>query len=352
MDKEVLKTTFKITILLFSFIAFLIYLLYCYAFYDEYQKELFLSKVNENNYNYIYKNMAGKDKLTEDSFMKTINLMTDHRELKNIYYLYYRNSGIMSLEEFIKIYYYDTIKVNSSDISYSSNGKTGLFSRKAIYYNQITVVNNNGYRTTFGVVRNIKFNVESNSVLKIDNQEVKCNEEVCNLSKVFGGLHEISYISNGYEYYGLINIYKDNQEVNVTNLEHLVRMDIVSDNDISVGGNTIINELKVGKYTLDKCYLESGCPTKKKTYLLLKEDNSCEYYTYISLDKAGDLYYGTYEIKDGFLIMKFNEHTYQVFDYDTKESTDITAEVDMIIQYKIEEYNVIINDSYKFKFSE
>ena len=76
------------------------------------------------------------------------------------------------------------------------------------------------------------------------------------------------------------------------------------------------------------------------------------YNTYISLDKAGDLYNGTYEIKDGFLIMKFSGHTYQVFDYDTKESTDITADVDMVIQYKIEENNVIVNDSYKFKFYE
>lgn len=351
MDKEVFKTTFKITILLFSFIAFLIYLLYCYAFYDEYQKEIFLNKVNENNYSFIYKNMAGKDNLSEEKFNKTIKLMTDYRELKNIYYLYYRNSGIMSLEEFIKIYYYEDIKVSSSDVSYSSNGKTGLFSRKAIYYNQITLINDKGYLTTLGVIRNVKFNVEENSILRIDNEEVECNNGVCDVSKIFGGLHEISYISNGYEYYCLLNIYKDDQKIDVTNLEQLVRIDIISDNDIEVGDNTIINELSTGKYILDKCYLDSGCPTKNKSYLLLNEDNTCEYYTYISLDKAGDLYKGTYVIDNGFLVMKFNGHTYQVFDYDTKESTDITADVDMTIQYKIEENNNLVNGSYKFKLS-
>lgn len=352
MDKEVLKTTFKITFLLFSFIAFLIYLLYCYAFYDEYQKEIFLNKVNENDYSYIYKNMAGKDNLSEDMFNKIINLMIDYKELKDIYFLYYNNSGILSIDEFMKIYYYDSIKVNSTDITYSSNGKTSLFSRKAIYYKQITVINDNGYRTTLGVVRNVKFNVEDDSVLKIDNEEVSCIDGVCSLSSIFGGLHEISYISNGYEYYGLINVYKDEQEVNVTNLEHLVRIDIISDNDIMVDSNEVISELSVGKYSLDKCYLDSGCPTKKKSYILLNEDNTCEFYTYISLDQAGDLYRGTYSIDNGFLVMEFDGHTYQVFDYDTKESTDINADVDIVIQFKIEENNVLVNDSYKFKCSE
>jgi hypothetical protein len=50
--------------------------------------------------------------------------------------------------------------------------------------------------------------------------------------------------------------------------------------------------------------------------------------------------------------MNFSGHTYQVFDYDTKQSTDINAVVDIELRYRIEDNNYLSNDSYRFKFSE
>lgn len=353
MDKN-LKTTLIITFLLFSFIIFLIYLLYCFAYYDKNQEEEYYNYVLNEEYDFIYENMADKDGISKDKFNKVLDIMYDKKNLKDIYYLYYRDSDAIELEDFINKYYYGDAKITSDDIIYSINGKTGLFKRRAIFYKSINLVNKKGHKSSLGVKRNVSFIVEDGSKLKIDNEEVECNQGVCSANKIFGGLHEINYVSNGYEYYGLINIVKDKQSIEITNIDTLVRIDLVSDNDILVSNTEDVEEydLKVGKYSLNKCYLSFGCPSNKKSYIQLNEDGSCQLYTYITLDQAGDLYNGTYTREGNFLVMKFDGHTYQVFDYDTKESTDISAEVDIEMRYKIEENYVLVSDSYKFKFSE
>ena len=352
MDKN-MKTTLLITFLLFSFIIFLIYLLYCFAYYDEHQEDIYYDYVINNKYDFIFDNLAGKDGLSKEKFNKVLDLINDKKNLKNIYYLYYRNTNAIELDEFISKYYFGDSMILNDDVIYSENGKTGLFSRKAIFYKSINLTNSFGEKTSLGVKRNIEFLVESNSKLKIDNVELKCVENICKSSKMFGGLHEISYISNGYEYYGLVNINKDKQSVEITNLDNLVRIDLISDNNILVGNNDVseLDVLKTGKYSLNKCYLSFGCPSNKKSYILLNDDGTCKLYTYITLDQAGDLYNGTYIREGNFLVMNFSGHTYQVFDYDTKESTDINADVDMVIRYRIDN-NYLIGDSYRFKFSE
>lgn len=353
MEKS-LKTTSIITGLLFSFILFLLYLLYCFAYYDKNQEDIYFNKIIDKQYDFIYTNMVDKDGLTKKEFTKVLDLMYDQKNLKDIYYLYYRNSDTIVLEEFINKFYYGDAVIEDDGVEYSVNSKTSLFKRRAIFYKSIDLVNKKGYKSSLGVKRNIIFNVEDNSSIKVDNKELECTNNVCNLAKVFGGVHEISYISNGYEYFGLINISKDKQVIEITNIDELVRIDLVSVNDILVGNNDVETEfdLKVGKYSLNKCYLEFGCPSTRSSYILLNEDGSCELYTYITLDQAGDIYNGTYTREGNFLVMKFSGHTYQVFDYDTKESTDINAEVDMEIRYKINSDNSLVNESYKFKFSE
>lgn len=353
MDKN-LKTTMIITFLLFSFIIFLIYLLYCFAYYDKNQEEQYYNNILNEKYDLVYDNMADKDGLTKERFNKVLNIMYDKKSLKDIYYLYYRDNDTILLEDFIEKYYYGNANISSDDIIYSVNGKTSLFKRRAIFYKSITLVNEKGHKSSLGVKRNVSFIVEDGSKLKIDNEEVECNQGVCTSNKIFGGLHEINYVSNGYEYYGLINIVKDKQSIEITNVDTLVRIDLVSDNDILVGNTEDVGEydLKVGRYSLNKCYLSFGCPSVKKSYIQLNEDGSCQLYTYITLDQAGDLYNGTYTREGDFLVMKYDSHTYQVFDYDTKKSTDITAEVDMEMRYKIEDDYVLSSDSYRFKYFE
>lgn len=354
MDKN-LKTTLIITGLLFSFIIFLIYLLYCFAYYDKNQENEYFNKIVNYDYKYIFDNLAGKDGLGEEEFNKVLNMMNDKKNLKDIYYLYYRNTETLTLDEFVSKYYYGDVKYNDQHVVYSINGKTGLLKRRAIFYQSIDITNKKGHKSSLGVKRNINFVVEDGAKLKIDNKELKCDKTICKLSKVFGGIHEISYISNGYEYYGLINIVKDKQTIEVTNIDSLVRIDLISDNNIlvkdDIKNDFSSNNLTIGKYNLNKCYLNFGCPSTKKSYLLLNDDGSCKFYTYITLDQAGDLYYGTYTKEGNFLVLNFNGHTYQVFDYDTKESTNITADVDIEMRYKIEQGNILTNDSYRFKYS-
>lgn len=351
MDKKNLITTIKITFILFSFIIFLIYLLYCYAYYDKYQEQVYHDKISSGDLEFFYTNLIDKDGLLKKDFDKTVEFMLDNKNIKDIYYLYYRNSGIYSLEEFTNKYYYGDYSIAKDGITFAYNGKTNLFRRRAIFFDNLNIVNKKGYKVSLGVKRKINFLVEEDATLKIDNQELKCEKNKCILNKAFGGLHELIYSSNGYEYYGIINITKDNQEIEVTNLESLVRIDEVSDNNILVDVEDDIT-LKTGNYKLSKCYLDYGCPSSKKSYIKLNEDGTCEFYTYISLDKAGDLHFGKYRVEDGFLIMNFDSHTYQVFDYDTKESTDINAEVDIELRYKIVNSKTVVSDDYKFIFSE
>lgn len=351
MDKN-LKTTLLITFLLFSFIIFLLYLLYCYAYYDEYQEEVYLNKINEYDYGYIFKNMAGKDSLSEDEYNKVIKMMTEQKELKNIYYLYYRDLDDISLDEFLDAYYYGKFEVKHEDVNYSINGKTNLISRRAIFYQSIEVTNEKGYKTSLGVKRNIEFSVEDGATLKVNNESLECIDNICNVNSIFGGLHEVIYTSNGYEYYGIVNISKDKQKIEVTNLESLVRIDDVSDNNILVDNEIVENELKVGTYRLNGCSLSYGCPSSQKSYISLNNDGTCQFYTYITLDQAGDLYNGTYSRDGNFLIMKFDGHTYEVFDYDTKVTTNIDASVNVEMQYRIEENNILANEDYRFKYVE
>ncbi|MGN1372355.1 MAG: hypothetical protein ACI4XM_08805 [Candidatus Coprovivens sp.] len=349
MSKD-LKTTLIITISLFSFIIFLLYLLYCFAYYDKNQEDIFYNRFIDNDTSFIYDNMADKDGLSKKQFEKVLSLMYDKKTLKDIYYLYYRNIEDFEYEELLEKYYYGDYKIEKEDITYSVNSKTNLFKRRAIFYKNISLINKKGYKSSLGVKRNVSLLVEENTELKIDNELIECDNDICKVSKIFGGIHEINYVSNGYEYYGLVNIVNDNQNIEVTNLDNLVRINFVNSNDIFVNKDNENIELKIGKYNLSKCYLSFGCPSNKKSYIQLNEDGTCQFYTYISLDKAGDLYNGTY-IKDGeFLAMHFDGHSYQVFDYDTKESTNIVADVDIEMRYKILN-NSLISDSYKFVYS-
>ena len=63
--------------------------------------------------------------------------------------------------------------------------------------------------------------------------------------------------------------------------------------------------MKIGLYSLTKCNLSSSCPSLEYSYIALNSDKTCTYYTYISLDNAGDIYEGTYKTENGYLIMNF-----------------------------------------------
>jgi len=343
-----LVITISITFLLFAFIIFLIYLVYCYAYYNENQENVYLHQFNHNDFAYVFEYMD-KGNLNKEDFMKPIEIMYDKQYLKNLYYLYYEGKGNLSLNDFINIYYYGDRKITKDAVDFIFQGKTDFIKRRKLQYKSIDLENKIGEKSSLGRKKNIKLYLENNSLLELDEKGVACLDNVCIIDEVFGGLHTIKYISNQIVYFGIINIVSDEQVVDVSTLESLVKVEDKKKDMVT--SLTIDSPLSVGKYNLNQCFLSYGCPSKKHSYIVLQDDKTAEFYTYITLDKAGDTYKGTYEITGDFLILSFAKHIYRVFDYDTKEATDIEAEVNVEMRFKIEGDGKVCNDSYCFLYN-
>lgn len=340
--------TLVITFSLFLFVLFLVYLIYCFAYYDEYQESLYTDKFNQGDYKYVYNALDNESFLDYASFSNTIRLMYDKNYLKNIYYLYY--SREMSLDDFFSLYYYGEQDVLKENIVFESIGKTDLFHRRKLKYQEISVVNKKGYKSSLGVKKNIHFLIENQSSLVIDGNAVSCENAVCSVDFLFGGLHTILYTSNQIQYYGIINVFQEEQEISVAAAHSLVKVtEGKAENSLPVVHSSY--SLQAGEYKLSACYLSSGCPSKKSSYVRLNEDGTVDYYTYITLDQAGDTYQGVYTVEGNFLILHFKSHIYRVFDYDTKQATDIEASVDIEIRFKIENDYTISNEDYQFQYS-
>ena len=339
--------TLIITFSLFFFVLFLVYLIYCYAYYDENKVNFYTEIFNKGQYKEVYEELENDSDLTYQDFSKVIKLMYDKGNLKNIYYLYY--SDEMSLDDFVGIFYYGNSKVASDDIVFKEEGITNLVERKDFSYKEINVENRDGYKSSLGLKRNIKFEVENNSTLILDDKELVCIDNECLVDSLFGGLHVIEYNSNDIDYYGIINVWEDKQIIKIAQENSLVKKNKADEEEVV----KVIEDLNLnkGKYELKECYLSSGCPSKKKSYINLSENGEAIFYTYITLDQAGDYYKGTYLVEGEFLVLKFNNHIYTVFDYDTKQSTDIEADVDIEFRFKIEDNKTIKNSDYLFEYS-
>lgn len=286
-SKKALTTTLSLTLLLFCFIIFLLYIIYCYAYYDKYLEQVYTDNINNSKYDLVYEKMVGKGNLTYEQFKTSIDNLTDKDRLSNIFNTYYKDSGLYTMDTFLDTYYFKSINVKTEDIKFTSNGKTNLFTRRAIFYDEINV-SNDKLSTSLGVFNKVNFQIEKNSILRVDNKDIECLEEVCTIDKIYGGIYEISYISNGYEYYGLVNINKDKQNINVTNLDSLIKV-----KELEV-------KLKYGRYILTDC--NGFCPILNKSYLMINEDNTYYLYDY---HKDGQNYNvsGEYIVKDNMIIL-------------------------------------------------
>ena len=303
-SKKALFTTFSLTVLLFSFIIAMLYIIYCYAYYDGYQEQVFIDNVNDNKYSFIYKKLVGKGSLTYEEFNSSIDLLTNKDRLSTIYDSYFKDSVAYPKEIFLNTYYFDEIKVDKDSILFGSNGNTNLFNRKALFYDEITV-SNGSISTVIGVLNKVSFKIEDTAILRVDNKQLDCAGSVCVVDKIYGGLHELSYVSNGYEYYALVNIYKDKQVINVSNSESLVK---VEDHRV---------DLKYGKYVINKCNIENidECPSMSKSYLILNEDNTFVAYTYFTTGRTSIITEGTFNYNNGVLNLssrKYGKETYSL----------------------------------------
>ena len=340
MNNRLVKTI-GITLFTFAFISLLIYIIYCYGYYDLEQEDSLIEKYNLKKYDDIYQNLVNDDNLTLDEYSIVITNMFDETQLEKIYNTYYQYKDIFSSkDDFISTYYFGENQITSDDITFKKDGKTTLFTRSKIMYDNINITSRNGLKSSIGINSNLIITIEQNSLLKIDNKTIECHENECNIKSIFKGIHEINYTSNGYTYYGLLNI-TDQEIIDITNNDTLVTID----------ANNTSQKIQKGYYYLKECYLDSSCPSTKSSFIHIIDDKNIELKTYITLDQAGDYYKGTYIINNGFLKMQFSDHIYSVFDYDTKASTDISTKVDMEILYKIVNSDGLQNDMYYFKYS-
>ena len=344
MNKNLIKTIL-ISVALFLFIGFMGYVIYVYGIYDKKNKDNFLEEFNNGNYSFLYENLNIKEEsdfINEDKFNDVMGLMYNKNILKDVYYDYYKTK-YKDVNEFFNYYFYGYNSVNLVDIEFVSYGKTSLFKRSKLLYKYVNVSNNIGNKSKLGIIENIKFYVNENGKLKVDGIEVSCSNGECNVSEMFGGLHHVTYNYNNQEFYALINVGYDKEfylkdvliNVNGEEKEELTK-------------DVITYKLETGRYTLKECYLESGCPYKRYSYIDLNPDGTVKMYIYISLDISGDTYEGTYEVRNNFLYLYFDKHIYKMHDYDTQERTEIVGVLDMEKSFKIVNEREIQNYDYSF----
>ncbi|MBQ8659673.1 MAG: hypothetical protein IJ475_02430 [Bacilli bacterium] len=334
--------TIVITSFLFVFICFMVYLIYCYAIYDKVMESRYIDYYNDVKLDNLY-DVLYVDDLSKEDFNVVTNIMYDKNYLEEIYNTYYIDSTLYSgFDDFVSHYYYGYFNIENDDVEFIKEGKSTINSKRKLTLKKINVYNDKS-TSVLGIVTNIKFGIEEKSRLYLDEVLLDCVDNICNIDKLFGGIHTIKYESNGHSYFGLVNINKDNIEISVANLDSLV---IYERNEVDLS-----LKLKTGHYKVDKCFLSSGCPNKNSSYTKLYEDGTAEYYIFVTFDQAGDYYKGKYEMNNGFLTLYFKEHVYYVFDYDTKVTTKIPATTDVYYQFKITSESSFVGDEYSFYLS-
>ena len=346
-----LIVTLIISLLLFIIMTVLSYLIYVYGYYDKIKENSILENFNSFKFDRVHDDLYLKDKdyLTTKSLKNMTDLMFNKKNLENIYDRYYENTNkYSSKEDFINKYYYGTSTLTNKDIEFYINGKTDILSRrisKSISYRIKNVYNE---ETKIGVIKNIIFETLGDDSITIDGNTIECHNK-CAIKRMYSGVHSLEYSHAGFTYYSIVLIDTSNRTIRVNDLKNLVVISKDLDSTFFDEIKTKDQELKIGIYSLSKCNLSSGCPSTTYSYITLNKDNTCAFYTYITLDRAGDSYYGTYKKENGFLIMSFSGHTYSVFDYDTKKSTDISVDTDIKMTFRIDSNSKFSNQDYNFE---
>ena len=222
------------TISLFILVAFLIYVIYCFSFYDDNKANEYLLKFNTDSYDFVYDHMYNNDNISKEKYNYSVNLMFKKNMLEELYDLYYSS---ITKEEFMNDYYYGN-NVNLSDIKYITKGKTNLFKRKKIEYYSIDIKSKSGNKSSFGIKTDISLVVEPNSKLIVDEEECKIENNECFFPYILGGLHSVKYVVGDSSYFALLNIVDDDYVVDVNKIDKMVRInkveDVIEDIDINL----------------------------------------------------------------------------------------------------------------------
>ncbi len=223
MNIKKLIITVLISLFVFVFLGFLIYLIYCYVYYDSNQENKYLDNFNNGNYSFVYDNLYNRDLLDRESYDTVVDFMFNKDELTKIYKKYYNGKVYVTLDDFLNEFYYDK-KINLEDITFNSNGTTNLFEKRELLYEKIVINNKHNIRSAIGVFKNILIDIEENSSITIDDKLYKCFDE-CKLDYYYGGIHKVLYKSNNNTYFALININDNNQVIDVTNIGSIIKIE-------------------------------------------------------------------------------------------------------------------------------
>ncbi len=338
--------TLLLSACLFLFLTILIYTLYCYVFFNKNQIKNYTDNYNNKEYTFIFNNLYNKEKVTDKDFYLAIYQTLDKETILKIYNEYYID--LYSEEDFLKLYYYGDIEVNNKDIEFNKIGKTTYGARQQLEYKTIKLNKENQY-TKIGVLNNINLITEDTISIKFDNKELynECNKE-CKIDNIVGGNHLLYLKTNTKEYVTFINMYDSNIDIDLSNKENFI---ILNETEEEQEEKKEIKEIKPGVYNISECYIKPNvyCATKKKSYIYIRDNKTVYFYLYNGWEIALTEYWGTYTIKNNFVIMNFTKHSYTAFDYDTRTYSTVESNSDSEQTYKIEG-KYLIGDKYKIYY--
>ncbi len=339
MSKNRLTITIIISVFFVLLVGFFSYVIYSYGFYDNLQNNKILESYNTYDFDslYPYLDIKKNNYMSKKTLNSIVDLMYNKLSLQKIYNDYYQNSGIYnSVDDFVNEYYYGYGAVNFEDMEIEFIGKTTLFTRRKAKVKKIKIKSASGVKSALGTIKNITFNVDKDSKLKIDGNIVNCDNGVCNIDYMFGGIHLIEYTSGDFVYISIENIYKDNEIINVNGLKNLIpvarKLSIEEENFEKVVKEDVkVSNINLGLYALAECKSEV-CP-ESNSYMSINVDNKVAFTRYYNGEVKN--YSGTYKIINGFLIINFDK-------------VDGVA-TNQKVTFKINEDGSFSNDGYLFR---
>ena len=334
--------TILISACLFLFLTILYYTLYCYVYFNKNQIKIYIDNYNNKEYTYIYEHLTNRDKITSKEYYITINQTLDKEIIEEIYEEYYRNN--IELTNFLKKHYYGDIEIDRKDITFNEIGKTTYGTRRTLEYESIKLEREDNY-TNISILNNINIISNPNTKIKIDKNELEidCNNS-CKIDYILGGNHFIEIEDGNKEEILFVNINESNQEIDLIN-----NPDIIITNEINE--QPLESTVKTGLYHVSECYIKPNvyCPTKKKTYIEIRDNKTVYFHLYNGWEIAYTEYWGTYKIEKDFLIIDFIKHSYTPYDYDTGTYSTIEMNVPSSQKYKING-NTLTGEKYQIYY--
>ena len=338
LRKNGLTITIIISLIFIVVVSISSYIIYVFGFYNKLQDNKVLEYYNTYNFDelYYYMDIKNNEYMSKKVFQGIVNTMYNKLELQQIYKDYYIDSDIYKdMDSFVNEFYYGYGEKDKENFELEYKGKTTLFTRRKLLIKGIKVKSASEQESYLGRINNITFNVENNASIKIDGVAVNCENSICVIDSLFGGVHQIEYTSGDFIYYSIYNISKDNTVININNLKNLIsinkKISIATDDFDNAIDNSNNKTLDAGLYALADCKSKEICPSNN-SYISINVDGTLTYTRYYGSNVNN--YTGTYTFNNGFINIVFNK-------VDNVESVEK-------VTFKINDDGSFGNDNFRF----